>query len=68
MTSGASLYVAACGSDDPLAYSQNVVVTVPGDTRRFLVLEQGVGREGATRGAIPLLLLFTRIVFGGLPR
>jgi hypothetical protein len=30
-----------------LAYSQEIVVTVPGNTRFFLVLRQGAGREGA---------------------
>ncbi|MGD0013951.1 MAG: hypothetical protein ABSD56_05955 [Bryobacteraceae bacterium] len=33
-----------------LAYSQDVVVTVPGNTRFFLVFQQGVGREGARPG------------------
>jgi hypothetical protein len=28
-----------------LAYSQEIVVTVPGNTRFFLVLQQGAGRE-----------------------
>ncbi len=31
-----------------LAYSQDIVVTVPGNTRFFIVLQQGAGREGAT--------------------
>lgn len=31
-----------------LAYSQDLVVTVPGNTRFFIVLHQGAGREGAT--------------------
>lgn len=30
-----------------LAYSQDVVVTVPGNTRFFIVLQQGAGRGGA---------------------
>ena len=30
-----------------LAYSQDIVVTVPGNTRFFIVLQQGAGREGA---------------------
>ena len=29
-----------------LAYSQEIVVTVPGNTRFFIVLQQGAGREG----------------------
>ena len=36
-----------------LAYSQDVVVTVPGNTRFFLVFQQGVGREGARSGLAP---------------
>lgn len=36
-----------------LAYSQDVVVTVPGNTRFFLVFQQGVGREGARPGLAP---------------
>lgn len=31
-----------------LAYSQDIVVTVPGNTRFFIVLQQGAGREGVT--------------------
>jgi hypothetical protein len=30
-----------------LAYAQEIVVTVPGNTRFFIVLQQGAGREGA---------------------
>ncbi len=30
-----------------LAYSQEIVVTVPGNTRFFIVLQQGAGRAGA---------------------
>jgi hypothetical protein len=36
-----------------LAYSQDMVVTVPGNTRFFLVFQQGVGREGARPGLAP---------------
>ncbi len=36
-----------------LAYSQDVVVTVPGNTRFFLVFQQGVGREGARPDLAP---------------
>jgi hypothetical protein len=36
-----------------LAYSQDIVVTVPGNTRFFIVLQQGAGREGATPGVLP---------------
>jgi hypothetical protein len=36
-----------------LAYSQDVVVTVPGNTRFFLVFQQGVGRDGAKPGLAP---------------
>jgi len=36
-----------------LAYSQDVVVTVPGNTRFFLVFQQGVGRAGARPGLAP---------------
>ena len=36
-----------------LAYSQDVVVTVPGNTRFFLVFQQGVGRVGARPGVAP---------------
>jgi hypothetical protein len=36
-----------------MAYSQDVVVTVPGNTRFFLVFQQGVGREGARPGLAP---------------
>jgi hypothetical protein len=36
-----------------LAYSQDVVVTVPGNTRFFLVFQQGVGREGARPDLTP---------------
>jgi hypothetical protein len=32
-----------------LAYSQDIVVTVPGNTRFFIVLHQGAGREGAAQ-------------------
>ena len=37
-----------------LAYSQDVVVTVPGNTRFFLVFQQGVGREGARPDLAPV--------------
>jgi type IV secretory pathway VirB10-like protein len=30
-----------------LAYAQEIVVTIPGNTRFFIVLQQGAGREGA---------------------
>lgn len=33
-----------------LAYNQDTVVTVPGNTRFFLVLQQGVGGEGSKAG------------------
>jgi Bacterial conjugation TrbI-like protein len=33
-----------------LAYNQDTVVTVPGNTRFFLVLQQGVDREGSKAG------------------
>jgi hypothetical protein len=36
-----------------LAYSQDIVVTVPGNTRFFIVLQQGAGREGTTPGVPP---------------
>ncbi|MCZ2078715.1 MAG: TrbI/VirB10 family protein [Bryobacterales bacterium] len=36
-----------------LAYSQEIVVTVPGNTRFFIVLQQGVGREGAKSQPLP---------------
>jgi hypothetical protein len=36
-----------------LAYSQDIVVTVPGNTRFFIVLQQGAGREGATPDVLP---------------
>jgi hypothetical protein len=34
-----------------LAYSQELVVTVPGNTRFFIVLQQGAGRRGAGSGS-----------------
>jgi hypothetical protein len=36
-----------------LTYSQDVVVTVPGNTRLFLVFQQGLGRERARPGLAP---------------
>jgi hypothetical protein len=36
-----------------LAYSQDIVVTVPGNTRFFIVLQQGSGREGAKPELLP---------------
>jgi hypothetical protein len=36
-----------------LAYSQDIVVTVPGNTRFFIVLQQGAGREGTRPGVLP---------------
>jgi hypothetical protein len=36
-----------------LAYSQDIVVTVPGNTRFFIVLQQGAGREGAKPELLP---------------
>jgi len=36
-----------------LAYSQEIVVTVPGNTRFFIVLQQGTGREGAKPELLP---------------
>jgi Bacterial conjugation TrbI-like protein len=36
-----------------LAYSQEIVVTVPGNTRFFIVLQQGTGPEGAKPELLP---------------
>jgi hypothetical protein len=36
-----------------LAHSQDIVVTVPGNTRFFIVLQQGTGRGGAKPGTVP---------------
>lgn len=36
-----------------LAYSQEIVVTVPGNTRFFIVLQQGAGREGMKPDLLP---------------
>ena len=36
-----------------LAYSQEIVVTVPGNTRFFIVLQQGAGREGMKPDRLP---------------
>jgi hypothetical protein len=36
-----------------LAYSQDIVVTVPGNTRFFIILQQGAGRQGATPEVLP---------------
>jgi hypothetical protein len=36
-----------------LAYSQDIVVTVPGNTRFFIVLQQGAGQEGTRPGVLP---------------
>jgi hypothetical protein len=36
-----------------LAYSQEIAVTVPGNTRFFIVLQQGAGREGAKPQLLP---------------
>jgi hypothetical protein len=36
-----------------LAYTQEIVVTVPGNTRFFIVLQQGAGGEGARPGLLP---------------
>ena len=36
-----------------LAYSEEIVVTVPGNTRFFIVLQHGAGREGAKSQLLP---------------
>ena len=51
-----------------LAYSQEIVVTVPGNTRFFIVLQQGAGREGAKSQLLPAGSRGQRQHGGGIER